>query len=986
MRFFGGILGKWLVLWGLKVFSMSSGGTFLESVARDLWRRLGVDGLREARVFLPSLRSRLFFNEALATLTDRVIWLPEFADITEEMSRLSGLRSVDTLTIIPELHRIFCEVLKRSESLEDFYFWGEMLLSDFDQIDKYLINADLLFRNLAEIHALDSRWEHLDEEQRELLKQFFEIFQHEENGTELKQRYLAVWQALRPMYAALVSYMEQRGEAYEGYVYRRAATLLSSGDCSLGDGGALVFIGFNALNACEVELFDAAKRTGRALFYWNYADYFLDAQHAQEAGRFLRRNLERFPDARGESAPAVRAAEQRVRLVSVPSVLSQVYAAREELEELRGQDNSLSKTALVLADESLLLPQLQELPEWVMQCNVTMGYPIRGTLMYTLLEHALAWLRSYSSELQDFSASAALAFLRHPYVALLDGVPEIVKRYAETKESRLPLLELWENSFSEEVARALVGEEWVHILLRLLEEIAGIWEAKPEGQYEDAFPFLLEYAAISYERLEQLGFALQRVGVKPSVRLLELLLPQVFRDAQASFFGEPLGGLQLMGFLETRALDFENVIVLSCNESFLPVSSRRGSFILSTLGTAYGLPTLRDREAMYAYYFRTLLSRASRVTLVYVESGSLGERGEPSRYVQQLRYFPIQPLPELSIYTFSPSLCVPARPVVSKEGWVRARLEEYFHSGKKLSPTAINAYIDCPLRFFYRYVAKMESPDEQRSAEISALDFGNVVHGVLEELYGKYLNTLMTEASIEEMRGRLDGVLQRVFLEICRPELTVDDFDKLPAVERINHDTISLVLEQMLEVERNRVNAVQSVHALEKKFDCAFALSRGATVRLEGKADRIDRMRDGSFCVIDYKTGKDDVKLRCFRSIEKLFSPEREDRGYVLQVFLYVFILSRMPEYAGCNFRPALWFLRADPQKYLPGITGDASDLVDATPVLSGEFESALQDLLEQLFDWGVPFCWNGNKGSCKSQAFSCPYFSLCGSGDDGEV
>lgn len=962
---------------------MSSEG-FLERVAGDLWGRLGVEGLRRARLFLPSARSRLFFSQALAQRTQTPMWLPEFVDISAEMARIAGMRSVESLALMPELHRIFCTVLRSTEPLEEFYPWGEMLLRDFDQIDKYRVDSGQLFRNLADLHALDTRVEDLTDEQRAVLEALFETFSAGAGERqELRARYLRLWHALGPIYEALGEAMLARGEAYEGWVFRSAVARLEAEGggllCPSEPETPLVFVGFNALNACEIALFEAAQKTGNALFYWSYARYFVE-DAGEEAGLFMRRNLKRFPDALEGAGSEDARDSQRLRIVSAPSMLSQVYAARDELEAQREENPHLHRTALVLTDESLLLPMLQEIPEWVEGCNVTMGYPLRSTLIYTFLESAIGWLKTFDKEQKECARGALLGFLQHPYSHVLEGAEPLSDDTASRVEERVGFGEFAGLGWGAEVSRAVAADDYCGALMGLLERLMEAMESNEEESAGGERALLLEYASRAYGQLQALGIALDEGQMVQSARLVELLLPEVFRGVKASFFGEPLDGLQLMGFLETRALDFDHIIVLSVNEQFLPVRAGGGSFILPSLGRAFGLPTPQQREAMYAYYFHTLLMRAQSVTLIYVDSPLLGAQGEPSRYVLQMQYDATRSDVEHVHYAFRPELpqCEPLE--VAKEGWVWKILSRYIGEDcderRTLSPKAINAYVECPLQFFFEYVAGVRPAEEEPGEEISALDFGNVVHRTLERLYGPFVGRVLQAADVKTMRGQVKAFVAE---EFSRVRYDSDDFvagERLRPVEQINREAIERVVGGVLGVEEQRLGEGVKLHGLEVPVGCELAIGGGAHVRLQGRVDRIDRVGGGAYSVIDYKTGTPDARFYTYRGCEALFAPNRPDRGYVLQVLLYCYMLWKEGAYAGCDFAPQLWFVRGG-QDYKPVVVSSDGEPLGPEVAQDRAFEQALQEKVGQLFDRREPFVGVRDERVCAW----CAYGELCGMG-----
>lgn len=954
---------------------------FLREVAADLLERWGRDGLRNAQVVFPSVRAKQHFVHHLAGLLGGTSWLPAWGDMRTIMECVSGLRVVKPITLMPHLYRLYAQHLHWEEPFADFYRWGEVLMGDFDQLDKYRVNAEALFQNLANVRTIDSRFDYLDEESRALLREFFGLFdeEHPADGS-LRKRYLALWRALSPIYQGLRRVMDERGEGYEGYAYRLAADRMEANPADLqllgGVATRVAFVGFNALNACEHVLFSTAMHHHEALFYWNYSQLMVEDPN-EEAGLFIRDNLRRYPSAL-PGVPAEMCRRARVEVNSVPSALAQAEVVHNALVEMQ-RDGGLRSTALVLADETMLTPVLRALPESVAQCNVTMGYPLRGTLVYTFVELLLDCFSSLDAGEGSMSVAAARELTQHPYFARVEGSADFATLIEQCHERRMriPFSSLAEG-FSHMWGVAMGGD-----LLEAIREgvlMLGQALASTEEQCEED-QLALEYVLASEQVISEMYEALAEGHITPTGPLLEQLLPQAFHEATAPFIGEPLEGLQLIGFLETRALDFERVIIVSCNEGFLPRNGRRASFLIPSMMHAFGMPTQREHEAIYAYYFQAVSQRAKVVSLIYVENASMGAGGEPSRYILQRMYDADHPLAQRTVYAFNPLLRSVQWGAVRKEGPMREQLAKYLGEAGKpvpLSPHAIGLYVTCPLAFFFRYLACLKTREEDAGVEPSALALGQVMHNTLQDLYLPWVQKPWGADALREMEGRAHSVLLSRYTRELRGEEA--DEASLSGIERIGLSVLQEYLRTFFAVEKLRADSVAEVASLEKGLERTFSLSDGRCVQLGGRVDRVDKGVDNSLVVLDYKTGKADEGQYRFSDLSELFTRGNSRQGYLLQVFLYCHMVLPEAQAQGAAVVPALWFLRDTASGHLPCVQVHSGNRGQYDRVMDFRgydeaFAELLRAQLDTLFDFSVPFEGNYEPARCRA----CEYARLCG-------
>ncbi len=963
---------------------MDSGGAthyFLYRVASDLWGRwvASGDSLAEEMVrwqlFFPSSRSKLHFIEYLRRFAAErkgglPLVLPVWGDLRSEFARIADQTIVDPLLLLPRLHGKYKELSHESIPLEAFFYWGMRILHDFDQVDKYVADPQLFFRTLGEYRVLDRDIQYLDEEQRELLSRFFSNVSPDPSS-ELRRRYTEILQYLSPLYTDLQGYMSTQHEGYEGAVFRTCVSRLRRDPSLLipAHSGVehLVFIGFNALNANERAFFELAKQGIDTLFYWNYPRRLRSPAH-RDAARFVDRNL-KLGNALVEEAEEDSSSLPETTLLAVPSVLAQTEVVRDILV----RDPSASENAvLVLADEQLLLPLLRILPR-SLSYNITMGYPLRNTLVYTLLELLIAWLLHRDSQNRLSSSKELLSFLSHPFLKALSGLSEVRElieqesdAFNERRLSPGSLLSQWISQIDDNEGRS-------RFLSLFLVQIGGLMESEESLSSERAL--WQTYIVTAYERLKGLEQMLGRAGIASTPRLWHQLLPQVFRDVKVPFLGNPLGGLQIMGFLETRALDFDQVTIVSCNEGHLPAIKRVSTFIPTTLGKVFGMPTLEDRESIYSYYFQTIISRARRVRLIYTHSED-AVVGEPSRYVLQQRYASSLPLAVEYPIEVVPSLRKKSPPSVEKTGVVRQVLESFLSGGSTsgLSPTALSEYCICPLRFHFKYIQRISARREVVGVELPPREFGTVIHNTLELLYRDCRGKCLDSDVIASLRGSLSRALEtsyRATRGIAQRSLT--------GIERLECEMIFELLDAQLVFDGQRT-PVAKISALEEKVVVSVALSAGRRVNLQGTIDRIDQQGTG-YTLIDYKTGSFYEGYLRYRDADRLFSPEPSDRSYLLQILLYCYLWQQKTGISATLLRPALWFIAergaVDLSLYTLRANGSGKrsfEKLESYSEVSTDFEASLSRTLEELFDWQRPFFGTEKRGHC----VTCPYRALC--------
>ena len=946
---------------------------FLELVADDLRSKLSDDFSHVALIF-PNKRAHLFFLEYLARTMQRPVWAPAALSISELFQQMSPLQTGDSIRLICELYKIFVAVTGSRETLDEFYFWGEILLSDFDDVDKNMVDTTRMFANLADLKEISDSFDFLDEEQEKAIRQFFKNFSIE-HDTELKQRFTALWNKLGIIYQHFKQQLAEEGIAYEGMLYRNVIEQIVPAQLRFRK---YVFIGFNALNKVEEHLFEFIRRQGKALFYWDYDLFYTSKVAGHEAGEFIRRNLKKFPNELPEALFDNFSRPKRIRCIASPTENAQARLLKEWTATFRPEGEE-RENAVVLCNEALLQPILYSLPDQVRDVNITMGFPLAQTPIYSLLD-AVARLQLEGARpgTSQFVYQQVAAVLRHPYVQRASShAASLLKELTEANVFFPTCSQLGKDDF---LACLFVPVEKPADLLRyfrwLVKEVAQGENAR--GMSDKIFDQLYSESLYQcFTRVNRLCSLMESTGFDVQPKTLCKLLMRILSATNIPFHGEPILGMQIMGVLETRNLDFRNLLVLSLNEGQLPRSEQQASFIPYNLKKAFGMTTYEHKNAVYAYYFYRLLQRAEEVTLAYTVAGKNGG-GEASRFVLQLLIESGHELERFSVETGQSPISVPPLSV-QKSPAVLARLRQTFDSRRPgaqlISPSALNVYIDCPLKFYFHYVARLKPPVEV-SAEVDSALFGSIFHRSAQLAYGEMCGQRMVTAEwleqLEKDDLRLQRYVEQAFKEIFF-KLPADGKPEYNGTQLINLRVIAAYLKRLIRVDR--AYAPFLVKALEKPVEMQLTVpaAEPLTVRLGGTIDRMD-LKGDTLRIIDYKTGGIPKTLA---NIEQLFTPSDTRPNYIFQTFVYASIVCNGEP--SCKVAPSLLYIhRASSGDYSPvvqiGEPRKPKKDVDNFMPYREEFLERLTELLAEIFNKDIPF---SQSDSAKKCAF-CDYKQIC--------
>jgi hypothetical protein len=955
---------------------------FLKRTAEDLFERHRED-IGSLTLVFPNRRARLFFFDYLSPLASRPIEQPKVVGIDEIFSRISGLSETNRYALVASLYECYKKFQKADESFDHFYLWGEVMLDDFDLLDKYLVPVDPLLKNLAALKNTDSDLSFLTKEQYAAIRAFWENFSLEKSSHQLQEKFASVWDMLLPTYNDFQQALAKKNHAYQGMIYRKGAEMLQSNSYDF-EKDKYVFIGFNALNKCEKVLLHYLKNNDRAEFYWDYDEYYINDKR-QEAGLFMRDNLHEFPSgATPRSLHSCFTQPKDIQIIAVPSDVLQAKLLPTLLNEICEGQPPDGRTAIVLADENLLIPTLYSLPKDTPMLNVTMGYPLSQTPAYSLIEIIVRLqqnARTVDNQPVKFYHKDVLSLLQHQYIrtiadraasALCSHIIEqnciyvTANNLAKERQAQLP------PAIHRIFEKADTPNDFIDMLSDVLKKVAA---DHPTQSSVDA-SLRYDYVVYIYKQLNLLASPLRENNLPMSTSVFLNILCGILRSVRIPFEGEPIAGLQLMGILESRVLDFDNVIMLSLNEDIFPRTEATPSFIPYNLRRGFGLPTVEQHEAMYAYYFYRLLQRSKRVRLVYNSQSSDSRTGEMNRYLRQLQMESGHPIRKSSVaYNVTQ---VSAKPIVVEKTTAKVAdiLAKFLRADDKkraISASSLNSYIACPLKFYFAQIAQLTEPQEVEE-EVDERMLGNIFHHTIYALYEPHINVCLSENMLQNMLQNRQKTAALV------EQFTAKEFfnDEKKVAEIQHNGKLLMVTETVVKyvegtLRYDMAHAPFTIAGLEKRLDSCLPAhigSREHVVNFKGYIDRMD-VANGGVRIIDYKTGssRNGMKLKMV-PVEALFSAkEKERRPEIFQALLYSSIIHKAEEGAAA-ITPMLFFVRDlckdDGSK-------NAAILDDVAPLLP-DFNELLCAKLSELFDASKPFVQAEDTATCKY----CLYSKIC--------
>ncbi len=926
-------------------------------------------------VVLPNKRGALYLKQHLAKTFNKTIWLPSIISAEEFVAQLSNLQLADGIDLICDLYTSYCHVLgAKAESFDAFAKWGNLMLQDFNECDRYLVDTKNLYQNLKEIKEIEN-WS-----------------LNANNLTETQQDYCNFMFEMGTIYEHFTKTLLQKKQAYQGLMYREAVkNYINSG--YINKFNNILFAGFNALNKAEILIFNDLIKTKKAEIIWDADNYYLQNE-AYEAGLFLRKNfkIDNF-NTKNHIGNYFKEIPKNIDIVAVPKQIGQSQIVFNQLSKWIKEGKSLTNTAIILADESLLFPVLHQLPKEVDHVNITMEYPLRLSPIYDLIDNLI----NLQITLNKNTASKSYYYL------------DVFKILQNT------LFKLYYQSFMpnksiQQIIQQVIDNNYVWINNKTLELLFGNdysivtklfinWQTSTNGinciatilkNINTNDPILTQLTAAEKEYIHVFTNYFNRLqsiitthSFLNSLLSLKSLFKQIIGTASVPFIGEPLKGLQIMGVLETRTLDFENIMLLGVNEGVLPSGKTSNSFIPNDLKRHHNMPLYGDKDAIYAYHFYRLLQRATNIVLTYNTETSLFGTSEKSRFLTQLQF-------ELSNYNTNTIItekmlsgdALPASTknkisIVKNEQSLKPILAKLTvnddYSG--LSPSALISYKDCGLKFYFRYGAGIKETEEvEENAEAST--FGTILHKALELLYIPFIGRVVTDVDLKQSLEKIDVTVKTIFTEYFTLKETLVGKNYLQQQVLIEYVKKLLQNDLKLISQSIKLNEYLTIIDLEKKLSASvFVTINGITteVFIKGSADRVDKL-GSQIRIIDYKSStsiKDKFK---FTNFDDLFT--NSDYNKMLQLFMYAWLAVKNNLATAEQLSPCIIAFKQfseTPKIILNDDKKNAQPLAFTTDLLL-EFESHLKLIITQIINSDTQFTQTDNADKCAY----CSYATIC--------
>ena len=927
-------------------------------------------GINDVCFVFPGRRAGLFFKKHIKERIDYPIWSPKILTITDLFVELSGLHPADNISLLFKLHATYCRITKQDSSIDDFIPFGETILNDFNDIDKHFIDAKKLYANLTDYKKLEDDYEHLSKDQVAAIQSYWNSF-NPDKLSKHQNEFLGIWENMFELYSEFRNDLIAANEAYEGMMYRVVADKINTEKIIETPYKHIVFAGFNALNKCERKLFNSLNLQKKAAFFWDYPEWLIktgdkdenEAPYANhEATIFIKQNLLDFPSPKNWINPENKELPD-ITVFSAPNDLTMAQVTHNFLKDnLSAESSDTEDIAVILADENLLFPVLHTIPPEIENINVTIGYPVKNTPAYSLIENLLMLQKMARTNKKGetwFYHQSLLALIRHQYMNVFLGenqaglVQKIIKSgLIFIEKSFLGDLPLINKIF----VKVETSQELASYLDNILSHILQTPVTDKESRLEREFIYYLHTVI---KRLSDI-LSQHNSQIAPDTWLK--FFKQLAGQLAVPFEGEPLTGLQIMGILETRTLDFKKVIVLGMNEGILPRTSLPDTLIPFNLRKGHGLPTIENQDAIYANYFYRLINRAQKAHLVYSTTKTVTGEGEMSRFLQQLYYeYPKKINIETVIQKVKPP--TPKLLKASKNEEVLSLMDKWTTEASALSPSALSVYIECPLQFYFKYVANLKESD-QIDEDLDPRVFGNLFHKAVEILYNPFIGKSVTNNDLQAILENTAGIkdcITKVLHDII-PFAKQSDFTDLQGKHGLVREVLFKYIKRFLQLEIQ--TAPFTLVNLEERIKKPYTLSSGKTIYIGGIIDRVD-IKDNQIRVIDYKTGQ---AGQAIKSIEDLFAAKKHsDTKAVFQTLVYSYIKSL--ENAGMDIAPCVMSVK---KLFSPSFSEslilkpDRSSRYTITFNLVGEtFMQYFDELLSEIFNPDISFTQTENKKTC---------------------
>ncbi|UII81743.1 PD-(D/E)XK nuclease family protein [Flagellimonas sp. CMM7] len=900
--------------------------SFLQYVLDDLLEKeVAIESLT---FVLPSKRSGTFLKKHISHSLTKNSFSPKILAIEDFVEDISGITSASSIDLLIQLYSVYKS--SKIEAHDDFYTflkWGQTLLQDFNEIDRYLIPSKDILNYLSAIKELN-HWSLKTEK------------------TELIQNYLQLWNSLESLYDSFTTSLLTQKKGYQGLIYRKTNENLED-YCKTNKNDSLVFIGFNALNSAESNIIQYFLEHTNSQIYWDIDSYFLD-DAIHDAGLFIRNYTRQWPYYRTRNLTGVHTSflsSKNISITGVPKSISQAKYVGEVLRKINSESHTgLKNTALVLADESLLNPILQAIPNEINEVNITMGLPLNKTVLYSFF---LSFLElNIANTEKGWFYKDVLEFLSNPYsisisasqkIDFAKAIPRDIKETNRLYLSHTVLSKYVGAKQTLEVMfppKTVSSLQWIDNCLLLIQNLKKIFsEAENSQELESLYRF--------YTLFNQLRIHLSSIAFKTGLKSVKSLFKQLATMEALDFIGEPLSGLQIMGMLESRNLDFETVILTSVNEGILPSGKSNNSFIPFDVKQEYGLPTYKEKDAIYTYHFYRLIQRAKNIHIIYNTEPDVLEGGEKSRLISQL-------LADDNVSKYvthniaSPQVKISPTPIseVSKSPLLVKDIVNFADKG--FSPTSLTNYIRNPLEFYKKNILKINDVSEVEET-IAANTFGTIVHDSLEELYQPLINKILTLENTADLATKTPEVVKTHFYKNL-PGVDILKGKFLLVFNVIVKYLQNFIAQEIKQVEKHEIKIL----GLEEKLVVQLNIPElDFPIKLKGTLDRVDQI-DGITRIIDYKTGKVEPRNVKVTDWEELVL--NYDKSKAFQLLCYAFLYSK--KHDANSLQAGIYSFKNLSQGFLPFY----SDGINIDHDTLNTFETYLKRIILEICDSRIPF------------------------------
>ena len=925
----------------LKCVNIASMITFLDQLAHQF---VSTDLNRACFVF-PTRRAAYIFKRSLINHSSKTLLLPDIFGIRDFISTVSPLPIAEPLPLLLTLYNVYSKHDKNLP-LEKFIPWGEIILHDFNEIDLQLINAKKLFQRIYDLKAIEEEFS-IEEEERKQVAEFWQLFSNKEI-TPLQQTFLSNWEILPKVYDEFKQSLLEKKFIYEGMAYRSLAENPQQ-HSQLIYWDKIVFAGFYALSNAEEKIISYLQAQNKAEVFWDVDEYYFDDKN-QEAGKYLRKNKLLDKDFKWKS-DSFNSIPKNIYITGAPLLEAQAKWLGVQLEiDLKKPGFKPQATAIVLPDEQLLIPVLNALPPQLKELNVTMGYPVKQNSIYSLL---MLYLQLHSTSKESnaadtFFRSQLQVLIQHPLVKTKDAAlinlingSDSLYLSASSLTTHDQLLQLFFKpvKMPADLTAALIS-------------IAELISRKEEESFNrQAAEFVLD---------ELTKFNVHILPYYPGLNetVVIRLLSDFLRTLRISFTGEPLTGVQIMGFLETRVLDFERVYILSMNEDQLPKASRSNSYIPYSLRKSFGLPVQEDQDAVYAYHFYRLLQRSNEIHLIYNTEVKSPAGREKSRYLLQLA-MEAEKKSNGNVRVHYQDVNLPVHAI--KEAPIEIKKSEdilalmsarYLTKGndaKGFSPTALIDYNWCTLRFYYKHIAGIREPLEDKT-ELSQDVFGNIFHEAMRMLYNE--QTILEPSGFKSLKEKINEKADAALLKIFKRKITGGNDYLLFGIIKELLSKILLTDEKELPVK---------IISLEQEYSAELNVPGTGNILLRGKLDRVDE-KEGIVRIIDYKTGS--YKIGGKELMENIFRELDYKAGF--QLMFYALMWKK--NFPDAKIKSGIYPLK----KTSKGIDFIYGDVID--DYMLQVFEEKLLALIKDIFNSSISFLKTEKIKRCRI----CEFKNIC--------